>query len=64
MCADMWPVYLKVIKKKLPNAIHALDRFHIVKKLVDATDEVRQEEVNRMKVEGYDPILTGSKYCF
>ncbi len=64
VCSDMWPAYLKVIKKKLPNALHVLDRFHIVKKLNEAVDEVRREEAKKMKLEGYDPILTDSRYCF
>ena len=40
-----------------------LDRFHIVKKLNEAVDKVRKEEFKRMKLDGYDPILTKSKYC-
>jgi len=64
VCSDMWPAYLKVIKKKLPNALNVLDRFHIVKKLNEAVDEVRREEAKKMKAEGYEPILKGSRYCF
>ena len=30
VCSDMWKAYLKVVKKKLPKAVHILDRFHIV----------------------------------
>lgn len=64
VCSDMWPAYLKVIKKKLPLAIHVLDRFHIVKKLNEAVDEVRREEAKKMKSEGFEPILKDSRYCF
>lgn len=49
VCSDMWPAYLKVIKKKLPQAIHVLDRFHIVKKLNEAVDDVRREEAKSLK---------------
>ena len=28
-CSDMWRAYIKVIEKKVPEAIHVLDRFHI-----------------------------------
>lgn len=64
VCSDMWPAYLKVIKKKLPQAIHVLDRFHIVKKLNEAVDEVRREEAKKMQAEGFEPILKDSRYCF
>jgi len=64
VCSDMWKPYLKVIKKKLPNALNILDRFHIVKKLNDAVNDVRIEESKRLRQEGYEPILDKSKYCF
>lgn len=64
ICSDMWKPYLKVIKKKAPQALHILDRFHIVAKLNKAVDEVRRTEVKRLKDEGYEEILKHSKYCF
>jgi len=64
VCSDMWKAYLKVIKKKIPHALHILDRFHIVAMLNKAVDEVRREEVKHLKSEGYDEILTHTKYCF
>lgn len=64
VCSDMWKPYLKVIRKKLPNALHILDRFHIVAALNKAVDEVRREEVKKMGAQGYEPILKNSKYCF
>jgi len=30
ICSDMWSPYLKVIRKKAPQALNILDRFHIV----------------------------------
>lgn len=64
VCTDMWHPYLKVVKKKLPNALNVLDRFHIAKKLGEAVDQVRREEATRMHKEGYEPILKHSRYCF
>jgi transposase len=64
VCSDMWPAYLKVIKKKAPQALNILDRFHIVAKLNDAVDSVRKAEVKSLAKEGYEPILKESKYCF
>ncbi len=64
VCTDMWPAYLKVIKKKLPNALHILDRFHIVAKLNKAVNDVRAVEAKEMAKKGFEPILKNSKYCF
>ncbi len=60
----MWHPYLKVVKKKLTNALNVLDRFHIAKKLNEAVDQVRREEATKMRKEGYEPILKNSRYCF
>jgi len=64
ICSDMWPAYLKVIKKKAPQALNILDRFHIVKKINDAVDDVRKAEVKTLAAKGYEAILKNSKYCF
>ena len=64
VCSDMWKPYLKVIRKKLPQALHILDRFHIVAKLNEAVDEVRRSESKKLKSEGYEDVLKNSKYCF
>jgi len=64
VCSDMWRPYLKVIKKKAPNALNILDRFHIVAKLNDAVNDVRKEEVRSLAQNGYEPLLKNSKYCF
>ncbi len=60
----MWKPYLKVIKKKMPQALNILDRFHIVKKLNEAVDSVRKEESKQLKQQGYEPVLDKTKYCF
>ena len=63
ICSDMWRAYIKVIKKKAPQAIHILDRFHIVAKMNKALDEVRAAEYKKMKDDGYEPILKHSRWC-
>lgn len=30
VCSDMWKPYLKVIREQLGEAVHVLDRFHIM----------------------------------
>jgi transposase len=63
ICSDMWGPYLKVIAKKASQAIHVLDRFHIMQKLNKAIDEVRASESKQMAADGYEPILKHSRWC-
>ena len=62
MCSDMWKPYLKVIKERIGQAVHILDRFHIVARLNKALDEVRAWEHRKMKEDGYEPLLTKSRW--
>lgn len=64
VCSDMWRPYLKVIAKKASQAIHILDRFHIVARLNKALDEVRAAEAKQLAQQGYEPILKRSRWCF
>jgi hypothetical protein len=59
VCSDMWEPYLKVIREKCSEALHILDRFHIVAKMNKALDEVRAGESCRMAMEGRTPVLDG-----
>jgi transposase len=63
VCSDMWRPYLKVIAKKAGQAVHILDRFHIVAKLNKAIDEVRAGEHRQMLADGYEPVLKKSRWC-
>jgi transposase len=62
VCSDMWQPYLKVIREKCSQALHILDRFHIVAKMNLALDEVRSQEAGRMRREGFDPVLKKSRW--
>lgn len=62
VCSDMWQAYLKVIAKKVPHALHVLDRFHVMQKMSKAIDEVRAAEVKQLKADGYEPVLAGSRW--
>jgi len=65
VCSDMWRAYVKVIAKKAPQALHILDRFHIVQNLSKAIDKIRATEVRELAQKGYDPeVLKHTKYCF
>jgi transposase len=63
ICSDMWKPYLKVIKKKASQAIHVLDRFHVVSNINKAIDQVRAEEYRKMNNDGYEPVLKNSRWC-
>ena len=43
-CCDMSQAYIGAIETHCPNATLVLDRFHIVKSLNEAVDEVRKEQ--------------------
>jgi len=63
VCSDMWKPYLKVIRERCGQAIHILDRFHIVAKMNDALDDVRAAEARRLARDGYEPVLKKSRWC-
>ncbi|MGI6454772.1 MAG: ISL3 family transposase [bacterium] len=64
ICSDMWKPYLKVVQKKAGQAIHILDRFHIVAHLNKAIDEVRAQEARDLKKQGKGEILKRSRWLF
>ena len=64
VCSDMWKPYLNVIAQHLGQAVHVLDRFHVMQKFGKALDEIRAEEVKRLKRDGYEPVLKRSRWCF
>ncbi len=55
---DMSPAFIKGVKEKLPNAQITFDKFHVLKVINTAVDEVRRSEAQE------NPILKGSRYIF
>lgn len=49
VCSDMWKPYLQVIAEQAAQALHVLDRFHIVMHLNQAVDQVRRGETSRLR---------------
>ena len=45
ICCDMWQPYIDVIKARAPQAVLVFDKFHIVRHLMEAVDQVRRDEV-------------------
>jgi len=63
VCCDMWAPYMDVVKERLPNALLVFDKFHIVKHLMDAVDQVRKEEVRNLKDE-HPELLKKTRYIW
>lgn len=62
VCSDMWQPYLKVIGKKARQAVHVLDRFHLMQRMNKAIDQVRAAEARQLREDGYEPVLKGSRW--
>jgi transposase len=62
---DMWEPYVQSTRTHLPGAEDKIvfDKFHVVKHLHDAVDQVRRGEHRTLKRAG-DARLTGSKYLW
>lgn len=63
VCSDMWKPYLRVIRERCSNALNILDRFHIVAKLNDALNDVRAAESRKLVQDGFEPVLTKTRWC-
>ena len=63
VCSDMWGPYLKVIREQAGDALHILDRYHIMARMNKAIDEIRAGEARRLKADGYEPVLKHSRWC-
>lgn len=63
VCSDMWKPYLNVIAERLSDAVHVLDRFHVMQRFGKALDEIRAEEAKRLRRDGYEPVLRRSRWC-
>jgi Transposase and inactivated derivatives len=55
---DMSPAFIKGVKENLPEAKITFDKFHIVKVINEAVDEVRRMEAKT------NPLLKGSRFIF
>lgn len=63
VCSDMWQPYLATIRERAGDAVHVLDRYHIMAKMNRAIDEIRAAEAKQLKQDGYEPILKHSRWC-
>lgn len=63
-CTDMWQPFIGAVNELFPKAANVLDRFHIMKMLSRAMDDVRADEQKRLKKEGKEPVLNHTRFCF
>ena len=63
VCSDMWKPYLRVVAELAGEAMHILDRFHVMSHFGKAIDKVRATEARELKAKGKEPALTGSRWC-
>ena len=58
VCIDMSPAFIKGVAEHLPNAAITFDKFHAVKIVNDAVDQVRRAEQKRQS------LLRGTRYIW
>jgi len=49
VCCDLWEAYTEAVREEIPSARIVIDRFHVVKHYRDAADQVRKQELLRLK---------------
>ena len=62
ICSDMWKPYINIIRANAINALHILDRFHIMTHFSKAIDEIRADEHRNLKDQGLE-TLKHSRWC-
>jgi len=67
VCCDLWEAYTEAVREEIPLARIVADRFHVAKHYRHAADQVRKQELLRLKQtlskEEYQK-LNGSFYAF
>ena len=63
ICCDMWQPYVDVIQECAPQAILVFDKFHIVRHLMDAVDQVRKDEIKE-KGKQHKELMKNSRYIW
>lgn len=51
VCTDMWEGYVTAVQETLPQATIVIDRFHVARRYRDAVDDLRKQEVRRLRRE-------------
>jgi len=51
VCCDLWEAYTEAVREEIPSARIVADRFHVAKHYRDAADQLRKQELLRLKKE-------------
>jgi transposase len=51
VCCDLWEAYTEAVREELPSVRIVADRFHVAKHYRHAADEMRKQELHRLKKE-------------
>ena len=49
VCCDLWEAYTEAVREELPTIRIVADRFHVAKHYREAADQVRKQELQRLK---------------
>jgi transposase len=63
ICCDMWQPYIDKVRERASNAILVFDKFHIVRYLTKAVDEVRRQEI-RDKGKDHKELMKNTRYIW
>ena len=63
VCCDMWQNYIDVVQEYCSEAVIVFDKFHIIRHLMNAIDEVRRMEA-KILAEAGSELLKGTRYLW
>jgi transposase len=63
ICCDMWQPYIVVVKARAPDAVLVFDKFHIVRHLMEAVEQVRRDET-REKGAQHKALMSKTRYIW
>jgi transposase len=62
VCTDMWEGYVNAVREVLPDATIVIDRFHVARQYRDGVDQLRKQEVRRLRTTLPDKIQDDLKH--
>ena len=62
IASDMWAAFRQVVRLRCSNAIHLLDRFHVMQLMSKAIDLTRRDEMHQLRAKGKHAILTKTRW--
>jgi transposase len=51
VCCDLWEAYTEAVREEIPTARIVADRFHVARHYREAVDQLRKQELHRLKKE-------------